>query len=170
MGTEFMKQAQVLGCPLPIHFYGTSNITHFFKTKHLVETDSALVAVAIILLPLGVQLDDRVNAHDGYAGLDGTLQLLDLAHAGLEDTGLQAVVNASLHQVQAVVAVRLLLGNGLFLLVGITFLHALRQGVAHTQLGDELGRVLGGVDGQRLGDDKQRLGELADGKLLTRAL
>lgn len=80
------------------------------------------MAMAIILLLLRVQLDDRVNAHDGNAGLDGTLELLDLAHAGLKDAGLQGVVDAALHQVQAVVAVGLLLGDGLFFLVDIAFL------------------------------------------------
>lgn len=83
------------------------------------------MAVAIIRRLLRVQLDNRVNAHDGNAGLNSTLKLLDLAHTGLENTGLESVVNASLHQIQPVVAVCLLLGDGLLLLIGIAFLHAL---------------------------------------------
>lgn len=97
------------------------------------------MAVAVILLSLGVQLDHRVDAHDGYASLDRTLKLLDLAHAGLQNTGLQGVVHSSLHQIQTVVAIRLLLGNGLFFLIGIAFLNPLGQGVANTELRNELG-------------------------------
>ena len=81
--------------------------------------------MAIILLLLRVQLDHRVNTHDSNASLDSTLQLLDLAHAGLQNTGLQSVVDASLRQIQSVVAVSLLLGNGLLLLIGVAILHTL---------------------------------------------
>lgn len=34
---------------------------------------------------------------------------------------------------------------------------------------DEISRVLGGVDGQTLGYDEQRVGELGDGELFARA-
>jgi hypothetical protein len=101
------------------------HITAFFFGIGVVKMSSALVAVAVILRLLGVQLDDRVNAHDGYASLHGTLQLLDLAHAGLQHTSLQSVVNPSLRQIQTVVAVGLLLSDGLLLFVGITVLHTL---------------------------------------------
>ena len=84
-----------------------------------------LVAMTIILRLLGVQLDDRVNAHDGYASLHSTLELLDFAHAGLQHTSLQSVVNPPLSQIQTVVTVSLLLGNGLLLLVSIAVLHTL---------------------------------------------
>ena len=83
------------------------------------------MTVTVIRLLLGIQLDDSVNAHDGYASLDGTLELLDLAHAWLQNTRLQGVVNPTLGQIQTVVAVSLLLGDGLLLLVGIAVLHTL---------------------------------------------
>jgi len=92
----------------------------FFRNK-----TSSSVAVAVIRRLLGVQLDDRINTHDGNAGLDSTLELLDLAHAGLQHTGLESVVNTSLHQIQSIVAVGLLLGDGLLLLISITILYTL---------------------------------------------
>jgi hypothetical protein len=73
-----------------------------------------LVTVTIVLAPLlRVELDESVDPHDSHAGLDGALELLDLAHAGLQHAGLQAVVHAALCQVEAVVAVALGLGDGL---------------------------------------------------------
>lgn len=97
------------------------------------------MTVSIILLRLGVQLDHGVDTHDGDAGLDSTLELLDLSHAGLQHTGLEGIVDAALHQIQTVVAVGLLLGNGLLFLVGVTLLHPLRKSVAHSELSDEFG-------------------------------
>lgn len=129
-----------------------------------------LVTVSIILLPLRVQLDHGIDTHNGNASLDGTLQLLDLTHARLEDTGLEGVVNTTLGQVETIVAVGLLLGDSLLLLVGIAVLHTLRQSMSDTELGDKLGRVLSGVDGQGLGDSQEGLGEFTDGELLARAL
>lgn len=111
---------------LLFHFYVIINYCDFYdKLGDSKNITAHLVAVAIILLLLGVQLDDRVNTHDGNASLDSTLQLLNLAHTGLQNTGLQSVVNASLRQIQSVVAVRLLLGNSLLLLVSIAILHTL---------------------------------------------
>lgn len=118
----------------------------------------------------GVQLDHGIDTHDSNAGLDGTLQLLDLAHARLEHASLNGVVDAALHEVETVVLVRLLLGNGLLILVGSAFLEALRNGVTYTQLGDKFGGVLGSVDSEGLGDDKEGLSELANGELFTGAL
>jgi hypothetical protein len=129
-----------------------------------------LVAVSVILLSLRIQLNHGINAHDGNAGLDGALELLDLAHAGLQHAGLEAVVDASLHQVEAVVPIGLLLGDFFLGLVGIAFLYALRDRMADSQLGNELGGVFGCVDGQRLGSDKERLGKFANGELLAGAL
>ena len=72
------------------------------------------MAVSVVLTPLlGVELDEGVDSHDGHAGLDGTLELLDLTHAGLEHAGLQAVVHTTLGQVETVVAVALGFGDGL---------------------------------------------------------
>lgn len=59
----------------------------------------SLVAVAVILLLLGVKLDDGVNAHDSYASFHGTLQLLDLAHAGFQHAGLEGIVDPTLRQI-----------------------------------------------------------------------
>ena len=71
------------------------------------------MAVSVVLAPLlRIKLDQSVDPHDRHTGLYGTLELLDLAHAGLEHTGLQAVVHAALGQVEAVVAVALGLGDG----------------------------------------------------------
>lgn len=75
------------------------------------------MTVSIILTPLfRIQLDEGVDSHNSNASLDSRLQLLDLAHAGLEHTGLDAVVHLALCQVKTVVLVVLLLGNLLLLL------------------------------------------------------
>ena len=131
---------------------------------------SLVVSMSVILLRLWVQLNNRINTHDGNASLDSTLKLFDLAHARFEHTSLKAVVDPSLHQVETVVLVGLLLGDGLLFLVGIAFLYALREGVADTELGDEFGGVLGCVDSQGLGDDEEGLGKFADGELLAGSL
>lgn len=137
---------------------------------HTVSPLSLVVSMSVILLRLWVQLNNRINTHDGNASLDSTLELFDLAHARFEHTSLEAVVDPPLHQVETVVLVGLLLGDGLLFLVGIAFLYALREGVADTELGDEFGGVLGCVDSQGLGDDEEGLGEFADGELLAGAL
>ena len=38
------------------------------------------------------------------------------------------------------------------------------------ELGDEVGRVFGGVDGEGAGNDEEGLGEFADGELFAGAL
>lgn len=64
---------------------------------HAFSFNPPLVTVTIITtLVLRVKLDHGVDSHNGHAGLDGTLQLLDLAHGGLQDAHLQAVDDASL--------------------------------------------------------------------------
>lgn len=128
------------------------------------------MAVSIILLRFWVQLDHRVDTHNGDTGLHGTLELLDLTHARFQDTSLKAVVNPALHQVEAIVAVCLLFGDGLLFLVGVSFLYALRKSVADTELSNEIRGVLGGVNCQSLGDNEERLGKFANGKLFPRAL
>jgi hypothetical protein len=71
-----------------------------------------LVAVSIILAPLlRIKLNQSIDPHNRHASLDSTLELLDLAHAWLKHTGLDAVVHAALGQVEAVVAVALGFGN-----------------------------------------------------------
>ena len=56
---------------------------------------------------LRIQPDQGIDAHDGDAGLDGALELLDLAHAGLDDARLEHVAHLADREVEAVVAVRL---------------------------------------------------------------
>ena len=128
-----------------------------------------VIATALLL---GVELDQRVNTHNGNACLDGGLQLLDLAHAGLEDTSLQAVVNLAVCEVETVILVVLRLGKLFRVLRGriCGVDGSLRERVSRSQVGDELGGVLGGIDSEGLGDGKESLGECRDGQLLTRAL
>ena len=72
------------------------------------------MAVSIIFASLlRIELDERVNPHDSHTGLHGTLQLLHLAHAWLQDTQLQAISHAALGQIQAVVLIVLLARQGL---------------------------------------------------------
>lgn len=78
-----------------------------------------LVTVTIITtLVLRVEFDHRINSHNGHAGLDSALQLLDLAHGWLQNTHLQAVDDATLGEVQTVVLVVLLLGERLLVFGG----------------------------------------------------
>lgn len=150
------------------------------------------MTVSIVFAPLlRVKLDQSIDPHDGHAGLDGALELLDLTHAGLEHAGLDTVVHAALGQVEAVVAVALGLGDGFG--VGVRgrlgllrrrrwvavrrrrlggrvrdgVRGALRQGVARAQLCDEVRGVFGGVDGEGGGDCKEGRGEGCDGELLS---
>lgn len=104
------------------------------------------MTVSIILLAFRVQFDHSINAHDGNAGLDGTLELLKLTHARLQNTSLEAVVNTALCQVETVVTVLLLLSCGLLFLVGLSFLDALGYGVSLAELGNELRRVFRCID------------------------
>jgi hypothetical protein len=122
-----------------------------------------LVTVSIILPSFGVQLDHGIDTHDGYAGLDSTLELLDLTHAGFQDTCLDAIMDSSLSQIKPIVLVVLLLGDSLIVLGGGAFFDALRSPVAATELSNELRRVFGGIDCQCLGNNEKRLGEFTDG-------
>jgi len=105
------------------------------------------VTMSIILLAFRVQFDDSINAHDGNTGLDSTLELLELTHARLQNTSLEAVMHTALCQVETVVTVLLLLSNGRLFLVSLSFLDALGYGVSLAELGNELGRVFRCVDG-----------------------
>jgi hypothetical protein len=122
-----------------------------------------IMSMSIISLLFRIQFDHGINTHDGNASLNSTLELLELTHARLQYTGLEAVMDTALGQVETVVAVFLLLGDGLFLFVGFTFLDTLGDGVALAELGNEFGGVFGGVHGEGLGDDEEGLGEFADG-------
>ena len=92
----------------------TEKLLRFFFSPTL-----NLVTVSVILAPLlRVKLDQSVDPHDRHASLDSTLELLNLAHARLEHTGLDAVVHAALGEIEAVVAVALGLGDGFVVGVG----------------------------------------------------
>lgn len=106
------------------------------------------MTVTVVFTPLfRVQLDERVDSHNGDTGLDGALQLLDLAHAGLEGAGLDAVVDPALCQVEAVVFVVPLLCD-LLLLLGGQGLRGWGVGVGGLGRGDALAE---GVAGAQLG-------------------
>ena len=132
------------------------------------------MTVSIILTAplLGIQLDQGVDTHDGDAGLNRRLELLDLAHAGLEHTSLEAVMYLAVREVQAVVLVVLRFGELLSVLGrGVRGVDcSLGKGVAGAEVGDELGGILGCVDCERLGDSEESLREGGNGQLLTGAL
>jgi len=77
-----------------------------------------MTVTVIAALLLRVELDHRIDSHDSHTRLNSTLQLLDLAHGGLQNTHLQAVDNTTLGQIQTVVLVVLLLGERLLILSG----------------------------------------------------
>lgn len=93
--------------------------------------------MSIILLLLRIQLNHGINPHNRNASLDRTLELLDLAHARLQDASLDRICHLALHQVEAVVLVRLLLGDGLLVFVSVAFLDTLRESMADAELRDE---------------------------------
>ncbi|RDA84127.1 hypothetical protein CP532_0101 [Ophiocordyceps camponoti-leonardi (nom. inval.)] len=123
----------------------------------------------ILRLLFRIKLDKRIDPHDADARLHRTLKLPHLADAGLQHAKLQLVHDLTSDEIKAVVLVALLARNRLLVLVPVALLDALRQGVARPQLRHQLGRVLGRVDGQRLGHDEEGLRELADRQLLAGA-
>jgi hypothetical protein len=135
---------------------------------------SILVTMSIIITAplLRVQLDQRVNTHNGNTCLNSRLKLFDLAHAGLEHTRLKAVVYLTVREIQTVVLVVLRFGELLGVLGrGVGGVDcSLREGVAGAEVGDELGGILGCVDCERLGNGEESLGEGSNGQLLTGAL
>lgn len=52
--------------------------------------------MSVILLHLWVQLDHGIDTHDGNAGLNSTLELLNLAHTGLQYTSLEGIMHTAL--------------------------------------------------------------------------
>jgi hypothetical protein len=129
------------------------------------------MAVSIIFSrPFRVQLDHSVNTHDSDTCLDGTLQLLHLAHAGFQHTGFDRVDDSAFGQVKSVVLVCLLLGDCLFFFVGIAFLNALGDCMANSKLSNKFGRILGCVDGESFGNDEEGLRKFTNGELFPGAL
>ena len=64
--------------------------------------------------------------------------MLHLAHARFENTGLDGVLDSALGEIKTVVAVCLLLGDGFFFFIGVTFLETLGYGMADSELRNEL--------------------------------
>jgi hypothetical protein len=129
------------------------------------------MAVPVVLPSLlGIQLDQRVDAHDGHTRLHRALELLDLAHTRLQHAHLQLVAHAPLEQVQAVVLVVLLARERLFIFGVVRRVNALGQGVPGAELGDQVAGVEGGVDCEGFGDNEEGLGEGGYGELLAGAL
>ena len=111
---------------------------------------SVIVSAAPLLR---IQLNQRINPHDRHTRLNCRLQLLHLAHAGLQDTRLQAIVHLTVRQVKAVVLVAFAACELLCVLGGRSVGGcALGEGVAGAELGDEFGAVLRGVCGEGFGD------------------
>lgn len=148
--------------------------------------------VSIVTLLLRIQLDHGVDSHDRDARLDRRLELLDLAHAGFEDTGFHAVLHPALAEIETVVLVALSLGQSLGIGVDCGLSWAarswrcglsvglrtavclwrrlggpLRKGVTRSELGNEFGAVLRSVDGKGGRDAKQGGGKGTDGQLLS---
>jgi len=125
-----------------------------------------------------IQLNQRINPHYRNTRLHRTLQLPHLAHTRLQHPRLDLIHHFSPRQVQPVILVVLALGDGVVLLVGgfggggvgRGFVDALGGGVVGADLGDEVGGVFGGVDGEGAGDDEEGLREFADGELFAGAL
>jgi hypothetical protein len=122
-----------------------------------------MAMTVVFSLPLGIQFDHRVNAHDGDARLHGALQLLDLAHARFQDTIFDRINYSSLCQIESIIPICPLLGNSLLFVIGVSFLDTLRDCMAHTQLSNEFRRVLGCIDGQCFWNNKEGLRKLANG-------
>ena len=78
-----------------------------------------------------------------------------LGNGWLEDSRLLVVPDHSLVEIEAVV-----------LELGVLRL-GLAAVVVRAQLGHQVGSVLGGVDGQGLGDHQQGLGKLSNGQLFS---
>ncbi|KAI6759311.1 hypothetical protein HG530_009991 [Fusarium avenaceum] len=83
------------------------------------------MAMSIVLPLLRIQLDQGIDTHDADAGLDGTLELSNLAHAWLQHTDLNLINDLALGEIQTVVLVALLSCNGLLVLAAISLLDAL---------------------------------------------
>lgn len=137
------------------------------------RTIGHLVSMPVVTaLLLWIKLNQCIDTHNRHTRLDGRLELLDLAHAGLQNTGLQAVMYLAICEIQTVVLVVLRLGKLFRVLrrrVGRVD-SSLGKGVPRSQIGDKLGCVLCCVDGESLRNGEESLGESCNSKLLTRAL
>lgn len=82
---------------------------------HLLYIVLMSVSIITAALLLRIQLDEGIDSHNGNARLHCRLQLLDLAHAGFQNTSLERVVYLAISKIQAVVLVVL----GLCKLLGV---------------------------------------------------
>lgn len=89
------------------------------------------------------------------------LQALNLTYRRLQNAGLPVVNHFTVEKIETIVHEPSL---------GIVQRGILGSVVVCTELGDEVGRVLGGIDGKGLRDGEEGSGELSDGKLFSGAL
>ena len=105
---------------------------------------SACTHRLLLLLGLGVQRDQIIDTQNRDRRLGRKLNHLDLGHGRLEHSRLDIVAHHPLHEIQTVLGqVRL----------ALALVPQLCRVVVGTELGDQLGGVLGGVDREGLGDD-----------------
>jgi hypothetical protein len=125
----------------------------------------------IIASPLlRIKLNKRINTHNSDTSLDRALKLLHLTHARFQHTSLNLIDDLPTEEIEAVVLVVLLAGEGFLVGVSVAVLEALGECVSAAELGDELGAVFGCVDGEGLWDYEEGGGEFADCELFAGAL
>lgn len=89
---------------------------------------------------LGSQLDHVIDTEDGDGGFGGESDGLDFGDHWLEDSCREVVLGFTLDQVESAV-----FEVGLCLIVLVALV--LRSGVEDSELGDQLGGILGSVSG-----------------------
>jgi hypothetical protein len=77
-----------------------------------------MTIITTTTLLLSIQLDHGINPHDGNTSLDSTLQLLDLAHSGLQHSYFNTIDNPPSTQIKSIVFVILLFGKRFFVFGG----------------------------------------------------
>lgn len=93
--------------------------------------------------------------------LQRRLQTLNFTYRGLQNAGLPVVNHFTVDKIETIVHE---------LSLGIVQRGVLGSVMVCTELGDEVGRVLGGIDGKGLRDGEEGSGEFGDGKLFSGAL
>lgn len=125
----------------------------------------------------GVEGDQIVDTEDRDGSLSGELERLDLADSRLNDTSLKVVSDLSGTKVESrsffffpnvsVSNKREKEKDKPSELLGGLIFEGLGSVVVGTELSNEVGGILGSVDGEGLGDDEEGLSELGDGELLS---
>ena len=115
-----------------------------------------------ILLPrFRINFDSSINPQNANTSLHSTLQTPDLAHTGLQHPRIKIIPDLPLCQIQSIEPV------SSFLLLPLC--STLRGSMVCAKLGNEIGRIFGGVDGELFGDDEEGGGEFSDGELFPGA-